>query len=132
MEAVREEKTSAELASHYEIHPGLIRNWKTILLKGAPDLFTGKGLKDKDQAELIEQLYKKIGQLEVELDWLKKSLDLPHRERKLCIDWNQDRVLSVTRQAELLGLSRACLYYKPVIDTDDCQQSSEKGPFFII
>lgn len=35
------------------------------------------------------------------------------------IDWNQDRILSVTRQAELLGLSRASLYYTPVSHPDD-------------
>jgi transposase len=76
LEAVKEEKTSSELAGHYQVHPGLIRNWKTILVKGAPELFNGKGLKDKDQAELIEELYKKIGRLEVELDWLKKKSGL--------------------------------------------------------
>jgi transposase len=76
LEAVREEKTSAELAGHYQVHPGLIRNWKTILVKGAPELFSGKALTDKDQADLIEELYKKIGRLEVELDWVKKKSGL--------------------------------------------------------
>lgn len=76
LDAVRDEQTSAELASHYQIHPGLIRNWKTILVKGAPDLFAGKGPKDQDQTELIDALYKKIGQLEIELDWLKKKSGL--------------------------------------------------------
>ena len=76
LEAYKEEKTSAELASQYQVHPGLIRNWKALLVKSAPELFNGSGHSDKDQAELIDQLYKKIGKLEVELDWLKKKSGL--------------------------------------------------------
>lgn len=76
LEAYKEEKTSAELASQYQVHPGLIRNWKALLMKGAPELFNSSAHSEKDQAELIEQLYKKIGKLEVELDWLKKKSGL--------------------------------------------------------
>jgi len=76
LEAYKEEKTSAELASQYQVHPGLIRNWKALLVKGSPELFNGNAHSDKDQAELIEMLYKKIGKLEVELDWLKKKSGL--------------------------------------------------------
>jgi transposase len=68
LEAYKEEKTSAELASQYQVHPGLIRNWKA--------LFNSSGHSDKDQTELIDQLYKKIGKLEVELDWFKKKSGL--------------------------------------------------------
>lgn len=78
LEAVKEEKTSAELASRYQVHPGLIRNWKQVLVAGASGLFNGKGHANVDQTELIEQLYKKIGQLEVELDWLKQKSGLGH------------------------------------------------------
>ncbi len=77
LEAYKEEKTSSELASLYSIHPGLIRNWKAQLIKSAPEIFNnGINNTDKEQAELIEQLYKKIGKLEVELDWLKKKSGL--------------------------------------------------------
>lgn len=76
LEAYKEEKTSAELASLYQVHPGLIRNWKALLVKSASELFNGNGHSDKDQVELIETLYKKIGKLEVELDWLKKKSGL--------------------------------------------------------
>jgi transposase len=76
LEAYKEEKTSAELASLYQVHPGLIRNWKALLVKAAPELFNGNGHSGKDQAELIEMLYKKIGKLEVELDWFKKKSGL--------------------------------------------------------
>jgi transposase-like protein len=76
LEAFKEEKTSAELASLYQVHPGLIRNWKALLVKGAPELFNGNGSHSNNQAELIEELYKQIGQLKVELDWLKKKSGL--------------------------------------------------------
>jgi transposase-like protein len=76
LEAIKEEKTAAELASHYQVHPGLIRNWKHVLVSGAAELFNGKGHSDKNQEELIERLYKKIGRLEIELDWLKKKSGL--------------------------------------------------------
>ena len=76
LEAYKEEKTSSELAGLYQVHPGLIRNWKTLLVKGAPGLFNGKGHSDKDQEKLIEELYRQIGQLKVELDWLKKKYEL--------------------------------------------------------
>jgi transposase len=76
LEAHKEEKTSAELASQYQVHPGLIRNWKAQLVKGSPELFNGNGHSDRDQTELIDILYKKIGKLEVELDWLKKKSGL--------------------------------------------------------
>ncbi|WP_423229068.1 IS3 family transposase, partial [Syntrophorhabdus aromaticivorans] len=119
LEAYKEEKTSSELAGLYQVHPGLIRNWKTLLVKGAPGLFNGKGHSDKDQEKLIEELYRQIGQLKVELDWLKKkSLDLPHEEKVMLIYRNHE-MISLTRQAELLGISRSSLYYEPVIDPYD-------------
>lgn len=77
LEAFKEEKTSAELAGLYQVHPGLIRNWKNLLIKGAPNIFNGNGqCEDKDQVKLIEELYRQIGQLKVELDWLKKKSGL--------------------------------------------------------
>ena len=73
LEAIKEEKTSAELSSQYQVHPGQIRNWKGTLKKGATDLFNGNRKKTEDNKDkLIEELYKQIGQLKVELDWLKK------------------------------------------------------------
>jgi transposase-like protein len=75
LEAYKEEKTSSELAGLYQIHPGLIRNWKNMLIKGVPDIFNGNG-QDKDQAKLIEELYRQIGQMKVELDWIKKKSGL--------------------------------------------------------
>jgi len=55
LEAIKEQKTSAELASQYQVHPGQIRNWKTAAIKGLTDLFSDKRRsKDQDKEKLIE------------------------------------------------------------------------------
>ena len=77
LEAIREEKTSAELASQYEVHPSQIRKWKRIAMSGIIELFTDNSQKrDKEKNLLIEELYREIGKLKVELDWLKKKSGL--------------------------------------------------------
>jgi len=116
LEAIKEEKTSSELSSTYKVHPGQIRNWKLTVKNRVVDLFSNhKNKKGKDQQELIEELYRQIGQLKVELDWLKKNLAFSHKEKLLLIERNNKNI-SVSRQAELLGISRSSVYYKPLID----------------
>jgi transposase-like protein len=74
LEAAKGEKTLAELSSEFSVHPNQIRNWRKQLLEILPDLFTDRRKKrDTDQEELISELYRQIGQLKVELDWLKKK-----------------------------------------------------------
>jgi len=77
LEAIKEQKTSAELASLYQVHPGQIRNWKAVALKGLLDLFSDRGkVKGQDNETLIAELYRQIGQQKVDLDWLKKKSGL--------------------------------------------------------
>jgi transposase-like protein len=77
LEAVKEEKTIAELAGQYEVHPTQIKAWKQHLLSHVDELFVDKRQKrDQDKEELIEELYKQIGQLKVEVDWMKKKVGL--------------------------------------------------------
>ena len=75
--ALREDRTLSELSSEYGVHPIQIGLWKKKMITGAPGLFAEGGASlavDKGQKELIEQLYKKIGEVQVENDWFKKKL----------------------------------------------------------
>ena len=74
-EALKGLKTSAELSSEFSVHPTQIAKWKKELREGMPELFAGKkSAEDKDKDKLIEELYKQIGQTQVEIGWLKKKL----------------------------------------------------------
>ena len=75
IEAIKGEKTIQELATIYEVHPNLIALWKKQLTDNAPQLFE-KSEKDKEKEEARhkeEELYKEIGQLQVENEFLKKK-----------------------------------------------------------
>lgn len=76
LEVVKGLKTVNEIAADYEVHPQVITKWKRQLLDGLPGLFSSKGLgdgRDRETENLIASLYQKIGQLEVEREWLKKK-----------------------------------------------------------
>ena len=78
VEVIKEQDTIAELASKYEIHRSMLTRWKKEALEGLPNLFS-TAQKDRkkshDTENLIEDLYKQIGQLTVENDWLKKKVE---------------------------------------------------------
>jgi len=77
LEAVKGERTLNELAGYFEVHPTQVVQWKQRLVAGAGDLFNGGVQRDAAQeAELRDQLYQQIGQMKVELDWLKKKHEL--------------------------------------------------------
>lgn len=74
LEAIKGELTMAEISSKYEVHATQINRWKKQLMAGIPALFfQGKDRAAEDQRGLIEDLYKQIGQLKVENEWLKKK-----------------------------------------------------------
>ena len=77
VEAIRSHKTTAQLAGEHQVHPGQITQWKRQLLEGLPGLFSRPGKRqEQEQQELTARLYQQIGQLKVELDWLKKKAGL--------------------------------------------------------
>lgn len=72
--SIKGEKTLSELSSHYGVHPTMITKWRSHFLENASQVFSRKkDPKLKTQKELIESLYKKIGQKEIEVDFLKKK-----------------------------------------------------------
>ena len=74
LEVLKGQKTMAEIASSYGVHPNQIAKWKRRVLEELPQIFSRKETdRDKAQDEFIAQLYQQIGQLKVELDWLKKK-----------------------------------------------------------
>ena len=74
--ALKNEQTISELSAHFGVHPTMINNWKRALLEGAADIFD-QGQKSRKQAESqIGDLYRQIGQLKVENDFLSKKLSL--------------------------------------------------------
>jgi putative transposase len=84
LEALKEEKTMAQLSSEFGVHVNQIRQWRQKLLDELPTLFSDRRRKrDKEGEELLSELYRQIGQLKVELEWLKKKsqvLQLKRRE----------------------------------------------------
>ena len=76
LEAVKEEETASQLASRYGVHPTMIRNWKKTIQAGAVELFQHGKKEDvtQEQEQLISELYKQIGQLTVEKDFLSRKL----------------------------------------------------------
>ena len=74
--AIREEKTIAELAQQYDIHPNQISDWKKQLLSGAEHLFE-RGTPTGEQSvseRKVDELHAKVGQLTMENDFLSKAL----------------------------------------------------------
>jgi transposase-like protein len=73
---IKEDKTMAELSSEFKVHRTQIQQWKRDALEELPRFFSRKRKKkEKDSTELVDELYKQIGQLKVENDWLKKKAD---------------------------------------------------------
>ncbi len=72
--ALKNEETAAQLASRFGVHPTMISTWKRQLLDGAADLFD-KGHKSRKDAEAqTAELFRQIGQLKVENDFLSRKL----------------------------------------------------------
>ena len=73
--AIRGEKTLAELAAHFEVHPNQITQWKGLLLERVASVFETGAAPTPDAAGTIKALHAKIGQLAVENDFLESALN---------------------------------------------------------
>jgi putative transposase len=79
LEALKEQKTLSQLSTQFELHANQITDWKKQVVLAMPTLFEGKNQRQNtdlnpEQIELITApLYQQIGQLKVELDFLKKN-----------------------------------------------------------
>lgn len=75
LELWKGEKTRSEICSQFGIHPSLADKWKALVLDGMDKLFTGgMDIERKRDKELIEELYKQVGKLQIQLEWLKKKM----------------------------------------------------------
>ena len=72
IEALKERESMAELSKRFEVHSNMISKWKQEFVKRSSELFDKKS--DAETEVDPEKLYAKIGQLEIENDFLKKSL----------------------------------------------------------
>jgi transposase len=73
LESIKEASTSQELASKYSLHPTQITAWKREFLEKADTVFGSEKAIEKDESK-EKELYSKIGELQIQVDFLKKVL----------------------------------------------------------
>jgi putative transposase len=111
-EAAKGEKTIAQLSSEFGVHANQIRQWRKQFLEELPRLFSDRrSKKEKDDEELRSELYRQIGQLKVELDWLKKNHRCSVEAKRIMIE-PEHPMIPVCRQCELLDVARSSYYYR--------------------
>ena len=75
LEAIKGQRTLNELAREFGVHPNQIGQWKKQALKSMPEVFgSGRDYEAERLEKERDRLYKKVGQLQVEVDWLKKNI----------------------------------------------------------
>jgi transposase len=75
--AMKGVKSLSQIASTFQVNPTQIKHWQKQAEEGLAALFTDKRKKEnKEQEQLISELYKLVGQRDIEIDWLKKKLHI--------------------------------------------------------
>ena len=74
LSAIQNDETIAQVASRFGVHPTMVSTWKRQMLEGAADIF-GKNHNSRKQAQSqTDELYRQIGKLKVENDFLSRQL----------------------------------------------------------
>lgn len=110
IEALKEQTTLNELAQKYSIHQAQISTWKSKAIEGLAQVFEDGRIKKRKPDVDLESLYAEIGKLKMQLEYLKKKLDLTTCEKRLLIESNHPG-LSILAQCETLGLAKSSYYY---------------------
>jgi len=77
LEALKGQRTIAEISSIYQVHPTQIAAWRRRLVADAEGIFSSKRkVKQKNNEEFVSTLYEQIGKKDVEIAWLKKKIGL--------------------------------------------------------
>ena len=75
IEAIEGQRTISEIAQQYGVHPNLVSSWKRQAIELMPELFTPQAVDSGSDSDIEKQeLYRQIGQMKVEMDFLKKTL----------------------------------------------------------
>ena len=121
LESIRGAKTVNEIAQEFG-HPTQVGLWNKELQTQAASIFDAKrGPKPVDPSASSERLHSEIGQLKMDLDWLKKVRDRPVEERGPWVDSRDP--LAITRQRTLASLTRSTVYTSHVIAERNEQES---------
>nr|WP_088505849.1 IS3 family transposase [Burkholderia ubonensis] len=110
--AVKGERTLAELAQQFDVHPNQITEWKRQLQERAADVFGAGGAPSNEPPVDLKSLHAKIGQLTLENGFFKRRARQGGiAERKEMID--RKHALPISQQARLVGVARSSVYYRP-------------------
>ena len=112
IEALKERENLAVLAKRFELHPNQISQWKQEFAENSSQIFKGKNRSKETDDVDSEQLYSKIGKLEMENDFLKKLKEVGKTiDLKLLIDNHSD--ISIRSQCDFLDIPRSSFYHIP-------------------
>jgi len=76
LEALKGEKSIAQISSEFDVHNNMISKWKKQLKDNIAGIFVRKNEREPDAERQIDNLHRQIGKQQVEIDWLKKNLGL--------------------------------------------------------
>ncbi len=79
LEAIKGQRSLAEIASEFGVHPNQVAQWKKEVTDNLSGIFSGEIIRRSEEDDkLKDQLYSQIGQLKVEIDWLKKKTGIKY------------------------------------------------------